>query len=96
MNVILSVEAENDLGEIYDYSVDRFGLKVADKYVSQLVENFDLIAQFPESAIARNELTADLRTKVFSSHVIFFKVQPEQILIIRILHQSRDLPGVFE
>ncbi len=96
MKVILSVEAENDLEEIYDYSVDRFGLKVADEYFSQMVEGFDRIAQFPESAIVRNELTADLRSKVYGSHVIFFKVQPEQILIIRILHQSRDMPGFFE
>ncbi|HWV14874.1 MAG TPA: type II toxin-antitoxin system RelE/ParE family toxin [Cellvibrio sp.] len=94
-NYILSPEAESDLGDIFDYTQQQFGIDQAATYLSELEENFMRLIANPQLGRERNEICEGLRSLTPSSHVIFYRTHDDHIRIIRILHGSRDLPKLF-
>lgn len=87
----LSQEADKDLEDIFDYTVDKFGTDQAIAYVSSFEDVFIRLADNPETGRTRGEIRADLRSFVKESHVIFYSILKGRIRIVRILHCSRDV-----
>lgn len=87
----LSVEADQDFTDIYEYSIYQFGMAQADEYAGNLIATFELIAERPKSAPMRNDLVYGLRCRMSGSHAAYY-LQDENgnVLIVRILHQSMD------
>lgn len=92
---LLSAEAEDDLGEIFDYTEQQFGIEQAATYLSGLEAS--LLAQVanPKTGRERNEIRAGLRSITPHSHVIFYRICDDHIRVVRVLHGSRDLPKFF-
>lgn len=88
----LSKTAEKDLEFIFDYTHQKFGLDQAILDVFSYAEVFTLIAQNPKLGIDRNEIKKGLKSFVYKSHVVFYRVMKTKISIVRVLHGSRDLP----
>ena len=86
----LSVKAEEDLTEIYTFGILQFGFSQAQKYVSSLEQTILKLAQAPFLGKDSSVLFPGLREFSHKSHMIFYLVQEESILIVRILHQSRN------
>ncbi|WP_370690550.1 type II toxin-antitoxin system RelE/ParE family toxin [Algoriphagus sp.] len=86
----LSLKAEEDLTEIYTYGILQFGYPQAEKYTTGLEETLLNLAQFPYLGKESNFLYRGLREFIYKSHLIFYLIEEEGILIVRILHQSRD------
>lgn len=86
----MTVAAEKDLEEIYDYTSDKFGSSQAAKYLEELESLFHQIAENPNIGKTRDETKKGLRSFPKSSHLIFYRVLPDYIRIVRILHGSRD------
>lgn len=95
MSYLLSREAEGDLVEIYDRSLDEWGEAQADKYLDGLYAAFDSLGVRPLAGRTRSELGRDIRNRLYGSHVIFYVVRSEHVDILRILHQARDLGPTF-
>lgn len=95
MNYLLSLEAEDDLVEIYDRSLDDWGEAQADRYLDGLYAAFASLAVRPLAGRMRVEIGADIRSRLYGSHVIFYMAQPKRVDILRVLHQSRDLGPAF-
>lgn len=87
----LSIAAEQDIGEIYDYGVYRFGMYQAVKYLMELDLVFTQIVKNPEPRKKRDEIKVGLRSLPKNSHVIFYRSLEDSIRIVRVLHGSRDL-----
>lgn len=87
----LSQEADKDLEDIFDYTVDKFGLDQAIAYVSGFEDVFINLTDNPELGHTRGEIREDLRSLVKESHVIFYRILKGRIRIVRILHCSRDV-----
>lgn len=87
----LSIAAEQDIGEIYDYGVYRFGNDQAIKYLTELDFTFNQIVKNPELGKKRDEIKVGLRSLPKNSHVIFYRLIEDSIRIVRVLHGSRDL-----
>lgn len=49
----LSVEGDNDLSDIFDYSVEQFGIEQTIKYIAGFERVFEDLCNNPESDIAR-------------------------------------------
>lgn len=92
----LSNKADIDLEEIFDYTKNEFGINQAIKYVSEFSSKFNHLLINP--TIGRHRL--EINNKLFSlskdEHLIFYEILENSILIVRILHGSRDLPKHFQ
>lgn len=90
-NYTLSKSADQDLEDIFDYTEQEFGLDQAINYLNDLEVLFGQLALNPELGRERNEIKLELRSITKNSHVIFYRVMTESVMIIRVLHGSRDM-----
>jgi toxin ParE1/3/4 len=87
----LSLSAEHDLEEIFDYTVREFGIDQAITYVSDFEEVFASLAAHPELGRKRDEIRNGLRSFIKNRHIIFYRIFKSHLIIVRILHCSRDI-----
>ena len=87
----LTPDAENDLIEIYGYGFRTFGETQAEKYFSDLENCFQLLGETPLICRERPEFTPPVRIHHNGRHLVIYVIQADQILIIRILHDSMDI-----
>ncbi len=90
MRIELSQEAEQDIDDILDYTLMTFGEAQAEEYYLSLRGCFDLISDNPQIGRSRPELDSALRSYSHRSHVVFYDVQDDHILIVRVLHSRMD------
>ncbi|MEO5911842.1 MAG: type II toxin-antitoxin system RelE/ParE family toxin [Pelobium sp.] len=91
MNYKISVEAQNDLENIWLYTYETLSKEQADRYYNLILNEIEYLAGNPDSGEDYNHIRKGyLRSKV-KSHLIFYKVNSEEIEIIRILHQQMDI-----
>jgi toxin ParE1/3/4 len=88
----LSQEADRDLQEIYDFSIENFGSNQAMEYLTGLEGIFNTICRHPHTGRSRNEIRKGLRCISYVSHIVFYRTVEKRIRIVRVLHASRDLP----
>ena len=89
---ILSKAADADLEDIFDYTLEEFGLDQAVSYVSSFDDTFKMIAHNLEIGRERKEIQEDLRSFAKDKYVIFYRIRSDHVRVVRILHGSRDLP----
>ena len=95
MDYELSIEADKDLEDIFDYTYNQFGADQAFKYVQAFDTCFSDLCKTPLMGRARTEIRQGLRSYLRESHIVFYRVIDKRIRIVRILHGSRDLPRFF-
>jgi toxin ParE1/3/4 len=87
---VLSPRAETDLGEIWDYTTDRWGLDQAEMYTRGIWQCIQAVAQRP--AIGQD--CSDIRTGYYKiscgSHVLFYRLTADGIDVVRILHERMN------
>lgn len=91
MRYVLTLKAEEDLKDIYDFSYGKFGQRTADHYFDRLLDRLEQIADFPELGVQRSELSTKIRSILAESHLIFYEIKQDYVLIVRVLHHSRSL-----
>jgi toxin ParE1/3/4 len=84
MKYTLTIQAEEDLIQIYLYGLKVFGPIQAEKYFYSLEKTFDRIADNPEMFPKANHIRKGYRYFVHLSHTIFFTIE-DQVRIIRII-----------
>jgi toxin ParE1/3/4 len=100
MNVILSPEAVADLDEIHAY-IHGFNPDAAHRLLTAAFETFDVLARTPQIGRLRlfpNPVLHDLRSFVirrFRNYVVFYRVLPDRIEVVRVLHGARALREFF-
>lgn len=87
----LSLAAEQDLRDIFDYTVEEFDLIQAEKYTLAFEDLFVTLTTNPESGKTRNEIKAGLRSIPKGVHIVFYRILSDRIRIVRILHQRKDI-----
>lgn len=92
---ILSEAADQDLENIFDFTLNQFGFDQAEKYLLEIEDVFKILVLHPGSGKARNEIKEGLYSFPKDNHIIFYRILDKQIQIIRVLHGSRDLPNYF-
>ena len=87
-----SIRAERDLMDLTRYSLAMWGDEQTLLYLSDLEDCCQKLADQPSLGRACEEIRPGLRRMEHASHVIFFRLEPEGIMISRVLHQCM-LPG---
>lgn len=90
MGYHLTQDAERDIGTIAGIGIETFGMKQARAYHDALFNVFDLIADNPRMGRERLELTPAVRVHPFRSHIILYKIEDADVLIIRVRHAHED------
>lgn len=89
-NYHLSLEAENDLDEIWFFGLDKWGLRQADSYRDQLMKIIQSLSESPQWGKEQNFIAKGLRSYPSGSHRVFYMPSTHFITVIRVLHQSMD------
>ena len=92
---ILSEIADEDLEDIFDYTMDEFGFEQAEKYLTEIEEVFQSLLINQELGKKRNEIKEGLYSFPKDNHIIFYRILDNHIRIVRVLHGSRDIPKYF-
>lgn len=91
----ISKDAKADLDDIWAFYADR-NEATADRVLSRIEEQFRLLVQFPLAGRARDELSFGLRGLSADNHIIFYRVLPNAITIIRVLNARQDIEAIFK
>jgi toxin ParE1/3/4 len=94
-NYRLSRLAAADLEEIAEYTIERFGIEQSRRYRDGLKTCFVELAINPALGRRAEQLIRGLRRFEHQSHVVFYISEPENLLIVRVLHSSMDVPRHF-
>lgn len=81
--------AVEDFAGIYDYTLQKFGERQADRYTDELEAFFLLLADMPEMGRDYSAVPETMRID-FQQHSIFYRIRSSDILVIRILHQQMN------
>lgn len=86
----LSPEADSDLDDISDYTLENWGAAQTVKYLADMHRTFEKLADNPFIARDASRLVPDARIFTFEAHAIFYKILDTEIYIFRILGQKQD------
>lgn len=90
----LSAAAEDDLTDIWNYLEER-SEQSANALIESLVKRFVMLCTFQEAGRDRDELKPGLKSFPIDRYIIFYRIIPEGIEIIRVLHGARDIEQIF-
>lgn len=92
--VKLSSRAQNDLDDIWSYSVEAWGELVAERYIDSLEAKLESIRN--DAAVLKHwpEMPAFMQYARSNKHIIFCDVAGNSIVVLAILHASRDLLAI--
>lgn len=89
-DVVFSNAAVADLSEIDEFSLAQFGEEIGDAYMHSFDAAFALLSDHPHAGVAIPDFGKAYRCLVHRQHRIFYVVEDDTILIVRILHHARD------
>ena len=89
-NYRLSKLADKDLGNIASYTIQNFGIRQANLYRDRLFKAFEMISDFPLIGSDQSLIKKNIRRHVHEFHSIYYRVDGNEILILRILGPGED------
>ncbi len=97
MDYRISVKASKDIEDIWLYTFKNWSADQANRYVNQLFDEIEYLAENPKSGRDYGHVRKNYRCAKVKSHLIFYReVDKDKIEIIRVLHQSMDIPNRLE
>ena len=90
-------QAESDLDEIwYFLATQSSNIDVSDRVIDSITARFALLARQPYIGRRRDEdLRPGVRSFVVGDYVIAYRVDGDNVLILRVLRGSRDIEALF-
>lgn len=97
MSYRISVNAAEDIEQIWLYTVDNWSVEQADRYVNLIFDEMEYLADNPVAGKDLTHIRKDYRSSKVKSHLIFYRlVEKNDIEIIRVLHQRMDIVNQLE
>jgi len=90
LRILKQARAEDDLVDIWLYSLEKWGGNQADLYLDKLGEGIISIAHNPAIGKDCGHIRQGYRRLHVAHHMIYYRTGPGQIEIIRVLHESMD------
>lgn len=89
----VSKAANTDIRGIARYTQNTWGRDQRRRYLDGLNEKFEMLAAMPEMAAERRDFQPPVRIHHYEKHLIIYVINDSGILIVRVLHQSQDVPA---
>lgn len=87
----ISQEALLDLNDIWEYTFHKWSKEQADRYFNLIFDEIDFISENSELGTSYDHIRKNYRASKIKSHLIFYRLENNNIEVIRILHQRMDL-----
>jgi toxin ParE1/3/4 len=96
MGHVRTAQADSDLDDIWYYVATKSNsTDIAGRFIDAIIDRFFLLASHPNIGRARDEdLRPGLRSFPVGDYVIIYRIQDEDILILRVLRGSRNIAGL--
>jgi len=88
--LIVSPEAQADVIDMLQFTLEEWGLQQAEKYQSVLDNAFSTIHQNPRLGHKRPDLPPEYRVFQAGQHIIVFRIKEKTVYVIRVLHGCMD------
>jgi toxin ParE1/3/4 len=89
LRLILSEAADADLVDIGVYTIEQWGMGQADIYVGGLIAQMNAVAA-GEAHAAKITMIAGMNRVRSGLHHIYYRIEGDAIIVIRILHERMD------
>lgn len=86
----IKAAARSDLRDIYQYSAAEFGIDAAESYLKGLRASFDRLLDHPFAGRVFTGVNPTVRVLIHRRHQVFYRLEDNLILIVRVLHVRRD------
>ncbi len=93
MRCLYSARAVDDLDDIAGY-IARDNPQRALSFIDELQQRCEQLASFPAAAPLRPDIADGIRMVPFGRYLILYSVAGDHLLIERIVHGARDVPGL--
>lgn len=87
---IVSPRAQQDLSEIWDYMVKRWGVDQAEAYIRLIQLAIETVADDPRKGRPCDEVRVGYRKYPVGSHMVMYRDEDTGIDIVRVLHSRMD------
>lgn len=87
---LLTPAAQRDLEEIWLYTAQTWSMAQADRYTDIIEDTFDRLLFMPEMARERLEFDPPVRIHPSAEHLIIYRVERDQLVILRVLGAGQD------
>jgi toxin ParE1/3/4 len=89
VRVVISLRARSDILAIHSYLAER-SPAAADRILLRFSQRFDELRDFPLLGPDRSELRASMRGLLMDGYIAFYIVEPDQIVIVRVVDGRMD------
>lgn len=86
----ISTVAQQDLENIYQYSVSEWGAHRAELYLSNIKAQLVALSDNPKIGRERPDLLGNTRIVLVGHHIIFYLITEQTLQILRVLHERQD------
>ena len=83
----LTPDAQSDLIEIRRYTLQQWGSPQSHKYLSEIRHVMGLLVETPSMGKLRPDIGSDVLSFVHASHVIYYLVHTQQLVVFGVLHK---------
>lgn len=94
MNLKITIQASLDLEEILVYTSETWGLEKASEYVSKFFQCFNKLLENNYLGTTADYVHVNVRKFNVEKHVIFYSIESEYIVILRVLNTNIDINRV--
>ncbi len=91
--VRLAAEARDDLRDVLQYSLEVWGRPQCDAYRTAILRRLAEVADFPRLGRPRDDLFAGCRSRPIRQHIVSYRMDVAEIIVVRILHEWREPIG---
>jgi toxin ParE1/3/4 len=91
LDLKIKPEAERDLSKIFEYTEMGWGMDQAEKYQDDLFTGMLLLTKQEELGKVYLYAKLPYRKLHINRHLIFYRIEGQICVIIRVLHESMDI-----
>lgn len=86
----LTPAAEQDLAGIWRFTQQQWDVEQVHRTIDALTAGFITLAMPPKTAPACDHIRAGYRCRSVERHVVYFKIAPDGVPVVRVLHERMD------
>lgn len=91
MSLQLTKRALQDIQDIYNYSVSKWGNKVADEYLDKMEETLSLLESYPNLLATKPQISKHFLTYQSGSHWLVCDKTDQDVFALTVQHVSMSL-----
>ena len=95
MKIVTSDKARDDLHRTYRYLASR-NPQAADALIREIDDRFKNLSRFPFIGRERSSLAPGIRSVLVGTHLIFYLVERDRIVVVRVIDGRMDIDEEFK